>query len=117
MINKFSKLIEWMWVYILLVYSDLTKVNKQISSGGAYGFNIGDNQAVSREKAESMLKKRKITSIDSWPEVQASNSKGDGLRRAFITVSPTNYIDKIELVFEDDALILIGRTRCRVELP
>jgi hypothetical protein len=80
---------------------------KEITSGEAYGFSIGDSRQATYSKAEKLLKDGKIVEL---PDIN-NESHWD------MTVNPDWWSNKITLTFDNNAVTKITRYRICCELP
>lgn len=97
---------------------------KVISSGEAYGFQVGDNRNKTYENAQKLLKQKEIVAIHTWPRDQfhrpfeaneIPNQNTDS--RWVMVVNPDWWNNTITVAFENNAVIEIRRDRIYSELP
>ena len=107
----------------IIGYGAATFIEDRIDEGEAYGFAIGDSQAVTYRKAVDLRQSGKITEIRRGHGSAAVLLTEDAVASALgdsswtLVYDPDWWNDTATLYFEDDRLKQIYRSRICCELP
>ena len=121
----------WVSVAILVILAALITVAisyffgvKVVSSGEAYGFQIGDDRKQSFEKAQTLLNQQKISAIHTWPsgevhrpfrQEEYPNQSKD--KSWVMVVNSEWWNNTITVTFNNNKVVEIRRDRICCEMP
>jgi hypothetical protein len=97
---------------------------KVISTGEAYGFQVGDSREKTYENAQKLLGQKKIVAIHTWPKDQfhrpfetTENPDQNTDPKWVMVVNRDWWNNSIAVTFENNAVIEIRRDKIYSELP